>query len=51
MTKMRASASFIFVTILLDVIGYGLIIPVMRKWSVVAPVQQVKYLTPHWLLA
>jgi len=31
MAASRASASFIFITILLDVIGFGLIIPVMPK--------------------
>lgn len=31
MAATRASASFIFITILLDVIGFGLIIPVMPK--------------------
>ncbi|MFO1470994.1 MAG: TCR/Tet family MFS transporter [Turneriella sp.] len=31
MAATRASSSFIFITILLDVIGYGLIIPVMPK--------------------
>ncbi len=31
MAATRASSSFIFITILLDVIGFGLIIPVMPK--------------------
>jgi len=48
MSATRASTSFIFVTLLLDVIGFGLIIPVMPK--MVAKFTASEIQTNHWLM-
>lgn len=48
MAATRASSSFIFITILLDVIGYGLIIPVMPK--IVAKFTSNDIETNYWFM-
>lgn len=48
MAATRASSSFIFITILLDVIGYGLIIPVMPK--MVSKFTSSDIETNHWFM-
>ncbi|MBS0618035.1 MAG: TCR/Tet family MFS transporter [Spirochaetes bacterium] len=48
MSATRASTSFIFITLLLDVIGFGLIIPVMPK--MVAKFTASDIQTNHWLM-
>lgn len=48
MAATRASASFIFITILLDVIGFGLIIPVMPK--MVSKFTSSDAETNHWFM-